>query len=375
MAVEPSAAQATGRTMRVRARGVFRRIVSICVVALCLSLAFGGAPASATTTYVDGISDQHLANWEGGVSNLFTSAWVGSPPSHIKLARYVVQWNARTGGGYADELANFRNWYERAGALGLTRDVALANYTGTAPSSAAYQSELTSFLNEFPGIRFVEAWNEPNHKSTHVNFYVSPAGAAHYMNTAYSVCHLHGCTAIAGDFHDEEEIPKYEEEYKAILNPSDPGNWSIHPYGAVLSHSTAPVSEFVAKLPSPATDRVWFTEIGAYYCQAGESSPRGEATQASDAAWLVNTLIPQTSNLEHVFYYEYAFEGTARINCSASEDTELYAPPSAGQPNQPRSAAGIVFGQEGPPVSLTGYSSGLPLAWEEFSREFAEPVD
>jgi hypothetical protein len=339
--------------------GALRRIVSACLVALCLSLALIGTSASAATTYVDGISDQHLANWEGGVSNLFANAWVGSPPAHIKLARYVVQWNVKVGGGYTNELANFRNWYERAGGLGLTREVALANYTGTAPSSATYQSELTSLLNEFMGIRIVEAWNEPNHRSTHVNFYVSPAGAAHYMNSAYSVCQSHNCTAIAGDFHDKEEMPKYEEEYKAMLNPSDPGNWAIHPYGAVLSHSTAPVSEFVAKLPSPGTDHVWFTEIGAYYCQAGESSPRGEAAQASDATWLVNTLIPQTANLEHVFYYEYAFEGTARINCSTSEDTELYAPPSTGQPNQPRSAASIVFGPEGPPTATTGPPSGL----------------
>ncbi len=358
MAVWPSAAPAAGSVARVRATRFFRGTVSACLAALCLSLAFVGASASATTTYVDGISDQHLANWEGGVSNLFTNAWVGSPPSHIKLARYVVQWNARTGGGYANELANFRSWYERAGALGLTRDVALANYTGTAPSSATYQAELTSFLNEFSGIRYLEAWNEPNHMSTHVNFYVSPVAAAHYMNSAYSVCQSHSCTAIAGDFHDEEHMPKYEEEYEEMLTPSNPGNWGIHPYHTVLRHNPAPVNEFTAKLPS-GTNHIWFTEIGAYYCQAGESTPRGEAVQAGDAGWLVNTLIPQTGNLEHVFYYEYAFEGTARINCSASEDTELYAPPSAGQPNQPRSAASIVFGPEGPPTATTGSSSGL----------------
>lgn len=285
-----------------RARiGVVGRFVGICLALLCLS---GVASATAgAVSYVDGISDQNLASWESGAANLFANAWVGSPPSHIKLARYVVQWNVESYGEASETFIRFKNWYVRAGMLGLTRDVGLTNYVvgSKEPTSTEYQTELTKLLSQFTGINYVEAWNEPNHKSTKVSFYVTPAAAAHYMNSAYSLCKTHGCTAIAGDFHDDSNIGEYEKEYKASLNPTDPGNWGIHPYWTVLNHNTSRLTEFKKLLTAEASDRVWFTEVGAYYCTAGESPPRGQAAQASDGSWLVNTLMPTTANLEHVF--------------------------------------------------------------------------
>lgn len=338
----------------------------VLIVTITMSL-FAVASARASTSYVDGISDQHLYNWESGFSNLFSNAWVGSPPSHIKLARYVVQWNVMSGGGYTNEYSNFKAWYERAGQMGLTREVALADYTGAnEPASSEYKTELESLLNEFTGISYVEAWNEPNHHSTGVKFYVEPVAAAHYMNAAYSVCQVHGCIAIAGDFLDESNMSEYEAKYisGSNLNPKDPPNWGIHPYAAVDTRSTVTVEAFRNGLPGKGSESISFTEVGAYYCKKGESvssseNASREAYQAERASYLVNTLIPHTTNLEHVFYYEFSFEGTKRVNCSSVEDTELYAPASEGQPDQPRSAASIVFGPEGPPSATTVEASGI----------------
>ncbi len=271
------------------------------------------------------------------------------------------------GGGYANEYSNFRAWYERAGQLGLVREVALADFTGAnEPSSSTYKTELESLLKEFTGVSYVEAWNEPNHASSAVKFYVKAVAAAHYMNEAYSVCQVHACTAIAGDFLDESNMSGYEAEYisGSNLNPKDPPNWGMHPYAAVDTEKTTTVEAFRNGLPGKGSENISFTEVGAYYCKKGESvsgseNASHEAYQAKHAAYLVNTLIPHTTNLEHVLYYEFAFEGTKRINCSNVEDTELYAPPSEGQANQPRSAASIVWGPEGRPSASTGAASNL----------------
>ncbi len=347
-----------------RKTGVVPLLLSVTMLAL---LALTASSARASTSYVDGISDQHLYNWESGISSLFSNAWVGSPPSHIKLARYVVQWNVIGGGGYSNEESNFRAWYERAGQLGLIREIALADFTGAnEPSSSEYRAELEKILTAFSGITYVEAWNEPNHHSSAVKFYVKAVAAAHYMNAAYSVCQAHGCTAIAGDFLDESNMSEYEAEYisGSNLTPKDPPNWGIHPYAAVDTEKASTVEAFRSGLPGKGSENISFTEVGAYYCKKGESVSGGEnasheAYQAKHASYLVNTLIPHTTNLEHVFYYEFAFEGAKRINCGNVEDTELYAPPSEGQPDQPRSAASVIFGPEGPPAASTGEAVGI----------------
>lgn len=138
----------------------------------------------------------------------------------------------------------------------------------------------------------------------------------------------------------------------------------MHPYAAVDTEKTTTVEAFRNGLPGKGSENISFTEVGAYYCKKGESvsgseNASREAYQAKHAAYLVNTLIPHTTNLEHVFYYESAFEGTKRIDCSNVEDTELYAPPSEGQANQPRSAASIMWGPEGKPSASTGAASGI----------------
>ena len=77
----------------------------------------------------------------------------------------------------------------------------------------------------------------------------------------------------------------------------------MHPYLSVATHDDAGLLRFRANLPHHGVGApVWFTEVGAYYCKHGEV--RGEARQASDATYLVKTLLAQPA-LEpvHVFYY------------------------------------------------------------------------
>lgn len=287
-----------------------------------------------------------------GFPRFFASSLVGAPPSRIKLARYVVQWNVMREAGYPEELENLRKWYDHAVQLQLIPELALDNYNCSsckAPlSNAEYTAALEALLAEFPGIQVLEAWNEPN--NTHYTSHLAPATAAQLMNAAYAFCKLHGCTAIAGDFLDSEpNLVEYENEYERYLTPADPGNWGIHPYHAIKYTTSSTVQAFKDALPDPTTDSLWFTEVGAYYCEAGHLY--GQRSQAEQASFLVDDLIPEFQPA-HVFYYELAWRYDEPPACdSQQDDTALYAASSPNGLLSARVAAHIVFGSD--PVLTT----------------------
>jgi hypothetical protein len=293
---------------------------------------------------VDGVSDQSLAYF-------FAPLPAQSVSPHIQFARYVVQWDVMSGTGYPEELANLRRWYTQALALGLTPDVALDNYDcegcAAPQTTAQYNEELHELFRAFPDIKIVEAWNEPN--DSHYSSYVPPAAAAGFMNAAYAFCREDGCTAIAGDLLDSEaNMLEYEHQYEGYLEPSDPGDWGIHPYHAVKYMTATTVASFQEALPDPATDRLWFTEVGAYYCAAGTTY--GEAVQAQQERFLLEDLIPEFQP-QHVFYYELAWRYDERPPCADGQaDTALYAARSRNGPLLPRAAAAVTFGSQPPPI-------------------------
>ena len=204
--------------------GHVRRAGAACLLLLCLSLIFASVPASATTSYVDGISDQSLPNWDGGFSGsyfagFFRASWVGSPPSHITLARYVVQWNVMSG-SYPAYRSELESWLTDISSLGLTPDLALTSYDGVYPtSSAEYKTRLQQVLGQARAmghsIRYVEAWNEPNNQG-----HESAINAAHFTDEAYSACGTeYTCTIIAGNLEDSPTVGSYEDEYRTHLSP------------------------------------------------------------------------------------------------------------------------------------------------------------
>jgi hypothetical protein len=349
--------------------GAARPLFGACLAVLCLSLAFA-SPQAQAVGYVDGISDQHLGSWAGTFSeasgfnapfpSFFADSWVGSPPAHIKLARYVVQWDVMTGVGKPGELTNLEGWYNHAIEMGLTPELALANYNCsgcTAPAKTEYYTrELEALHKAFPSISIYEAWNEPNLGGS---FHVSAETAAHLMNALYSFCSGHGCTTIAGDFADSESnMTTYEEEYKKYLSPSDPGNWGIHLYHAVKYENKETLVNFEALLPNKTKDKehVWFTEVGSYYCEFGEN--RGTATQEKNAKFLVGLVAEQ--NPVHAFYYQAAWPNDEKPPCNSETlDTALYAAESTNGPVHARPAASVIFGAEGAPTATTGAASGV----------------
>jgi hypothetical protein len=324
------------------------------VVALCWSFTLIVTSASAATTYVDGISDQNLTEWDAGFSGsyfggLFASDWVTG--GHIRYARYVVQWNAMAEGltGANDYRERYEAWLEDAHQLGLMLDLSLTSYDEAYPStSAEYQRALEQLLAEAKlkgdDIRYVEPWNEPNNQGA------EPAvNAAHFTNSAHSLCvdrtEAFDCTILAGNFEDGPRVAEYEQAYEENLNQT-PLVWGIHPYHSVQEMQEGPYLQVLKHLPyAGGGEQVWFTEIAARRCTS--SGGNSESGQARRAEWLVKTLMP-TRKPEHVFYYGFLLGHRRQPGCAGEPlDGELYAP--SNDPNAPdvaRAAASLILNDE-----------------------------
>jgi hypothetical protein len=343
-------------TQALRARTSLARCVALLVVCLVLV----PAAARASTSYVDGISDQSLPVWNGSFpdssfASFFRASWVGQ----ITLARYVVQWNAMAEAGAGanangDYRERFEAWLKDVRALGLTPVLALTSYTSVYPTSAReYQVGLEGLLAAADragvSVSFLEAWNEPNNQGNE-----PAAKAGEIADWAESVCGQRDCQVIAGDFEDAPSLPSYEHTYLAALSFS-PRIWGIHPYQSVKAHSDAAVLRFEQALPDGgAGAQIWITEIGAYYCTHGQVL--GEAPQAANASYLVNHLIPAIAPT-HVFYYGFMAGADTEVPCPAgrASDSELYR--ASGEP---RAAAGVVFAGPDLPLELeASLSDGL----------------
>jgi hypothetical protein len=334
--------------------------------------------AAAGTPYVDGISDQSLPAWDGGFSGsyfarLFSSVWVSG--GHIRLARYVVQWDVmREASAGADAHGDYRErleaWLEDVADLGLVPDVALTSYDGIYPQSTAeYEASLQQLLERARAmgrpLSYVEAWNEPNNQGA-----LPAVRAAQLTNGADALCEGGDrCRVVAGNLEDSPEVAGYEREYEQGLDFS-PAIWGVHPYYSVEERSEAPLENFQVNLPhGGAGAQIWFTEIAARACTdyGGRLVEDGAGGQAERAAWLVDTLM-RNRRPEHVFYNVFLLADGRRPSCSTEhEDDALYqpgqaaggtaGPPGAGGtaagPDTPRPAAGYVWdGRAGEPPGV-----------------------
>jgi hypothetical protein len=336
------------------------RATSACLLTL-VAVALICTGARAGTRYIDGISDQSLPEWDGSFAgspfaSFFRSRWARAASGQVSLARYVVQWDAiaegstgaHAGGDYRER---FEAWLEDVRSLGLTPVVALTSYDRVHPGSTAeYRARLEAILNRasvigYP-ISYVEPWNEPNGQGSE-----DALSAAAFANTANDVCgRMRSCSVVAGDFEDRSSVIAYAQDYERALSFS-PGIWGIHPYVSVKSHSDGNLLRLISALPAIGAGRqIWFTEVGALYCARGRV--RGEARQASDASYLVNTLLRDPALAPaHVFYYGFLFADHASAPCAAGggEDSELY-----GSSEAPRAAARVLLrpGGAGEPFAL-----------------------
>ncbi len=356
---------------------------TVAILASALACAAAAPAASAGTPYVDGISDQNLGLWSGDYvdgsglfstpfSDFFASSWVGSQGSqHLLYARFVTAPDTVAQGGACEQ--HLYDWFTYVTqTLHLIPVISVWDVpeggcadTG-APSPAAYTNDIQQLLTYLDGLYppttepYVEAWNEPNQSG------LSPSVAAGYWTAANTVCANLNCTAIAGDFVDNdpdqgpqtfnpgcaanltytEHLEPYETQYVTALGAARPAIWGFHPYYAVNCEQSASITTFEDNLPTPS-GQTWFTEVGAWECVGGQSPPRGVDQQNADAQYLVNTLMSASSPTApaHVFWYEMAAPKYT-LSCSKYADSELYEASSDLGPLAARPAAATVFGSD-----------------------------
>jgi hypothetical protein len=361
--------------------------ITACIAALLAGSALGGARASASTGHVDGISDQSLPAWDGSFAaspfaSFFRSHWTGAGTGRIEFARYVVQWDAMsepTRGPHAtgNYRERFEAWLEDVRSLGLTPVVALTSYDRVYPGSAGeYLAALEAIVDGagamgYP-LAYIEPWNEPNNQGAE-----SAATAAAFADAASGLCQARRtCAVVAGGFEDRSDVTDYEQAYVRALS-FVPRIWGVHPYVSVQSHRHTNLRRLLSALPAHgAGAQLWFTEIGALYCTRGQL--RGEARQASDAAYLVDSLLTDPAVApEHVFYYGFLFGWRSDAPCSRSggQDSELYTNSGAG-----RAAARVIFSAaSAPPAVQPGGSVPPPPApawppWNSAARLMIGPI-
>lgn len=358
-----------------------RRVaIAACLVASCSIWVFAPSQTRAATAYIDGISDQNMPEWDGAFASsyfadLFERDWVLD--GHIRLARYVVQWNVIEAGP-AGSRVKFENWLRDVGELGLIPDVALTSYDGSYPASAGdYEARLTEILRRAAALgepaRYVEAWNEPNNQG-----HEPPAVAAAFADAAQAACATYGCSVVAGDLEDAPGAGRYEREYEQDLHRA-PSIWGVHPYRSVQQMSTAPLGELTRYLPRGDATELWFTEVAARVCTdyGGQLRVNGEDGQAARVRWLLDTLMPY-ARPAHVFYYTFLLADRRVPSCTAGEpeDEALYVP--VVDPRTPDVARPVAAyagaGENAPGVVTRGAGVlGLARALEmiEFVREIS----
>lgn len=368
--------------------------LTACVL-VAVSLGASASSASAVAPYVDGIADQNMGLWNGnfvdsqGLFNepfydYFAQDWVGTPPSHIRYARFVTAPDVIAQGGACEQ--NLFDWYSYVTSLHLIPVIAVWDVAegGCAdngvPSAANYTADVQQLLGALSGLGtplpYIEAWNEPNASS------VSAAAAAGLWSDASAVCASVGCTALAGDFVDSPDqsgqkynpgctpgltftkgLKAYENSYVKALGSTRPAIWAFHPYAAVNCEQPGSVTTFAANLPSSSTPpQVWFTEVGAWECRLRQSPPRGTGPQQADASYLVNTLMSSTAPVgvppTHVFWYELAARGYTQ-NCAKYADSALYEANTAPGNLLERSAAKTVYGPDKELTATTGTATAV----------------
>jgi len=350
---------------------------------------------SAAASGVDGVSDQNLGLWKGQFttgSNLadpfptyFAQAWVGAATApHLRYARFVTAPDAIAQGGACEQ--NLLSWY-----IYVTQTLHMIPVIGVwqvaeggcaddgVPSSAKYTTEIARLLATLRStgatLPYLEAWNEPNSSG------VSASTAAAFWSDAASVCAGAGCTALAGDFVDNDPdqggqafnpgctpsgltyngvFKSYEAAYVKALNGATPSIWALHPYYAVNCEQSASITTFAAGLPAtnPAP-QIWFTEVGSWECRLGQTTPRGTARQLADANYLNTILRPPFPVLAaNTFWYELAVLGWTQ-NCAKYADSALYESAQQLGPLFARPAAAAVFGQDTTLAAHTASASGV----------------
>jgi len=246
---------------------------------LCALVSALAAPVAASAKPSVGISDNHPAML---ADPLFEE--LGA-----KRVRLVVSYNAigaaaRGDNEISDKVAPY---IAAADAQGVDVHVAFEHARGDAqecdsggrgaqcklPSVGAYKRQVTRFLERFPSIDSITAWNEANHNTQPT--YKNPKRAGQFAKAADAACRKVGrrCTVVAMDILDAADNPKATRKLdygrtKRFIKKlrraygRKPAVCGIHNYADVNRFRTSGTKALTRAMRCRS---YWLTETGGFY--------------------------------------------------------------------------------------------------------------
>jgi YD repeat-containing protein len=300
-----------------------------------------------TKALVYGISQGELAGKpkksEDELTESVDVSYFGAPvftEMKVKHLRVVVPYNIANSPA---RVSNFRRVYDAANASGTRLLVsvnfrcrpkedeavscyAAANYSHR-PGQKEYVEDIRRFRNLFPRVRFISAFNEPNHPKYSPVAENARAAAMYTYLLQKQVCSKAPkrapCSVVAGDFAgDTGGWRTYMKQYKASLahrferdsrSGDMPTIWGFHPYSDVQSRkapSRSDLNMFAQRVPRGS--RIWLTEVGGknHGRSASKLSDSAlEDRQADQVRYLIDVLAVARKSYAHVYYYTLCFGG------------------------------------------------------------------
>lgn len=241
-----------------------------------------------------------------------------------------------------DRRREFDEWVRGAADAGVEPLVAFSasrhptklSSTGqpTAPTRAEFAAAMRAFLSQYPSVRRLAAWNEPNFRASSNPLASEPTLAAQLHLELGAVCREQaaGCTVAAGDFAGIPGDDSYVDAYQAALGDERPEVWAFHAHTDANrfqqgTDSSAPATRYyLSKLGGAwAGSRIWIDEIGAYYRDAS-AKVWGDASQRDTASFILG-LARLSDRIDRIYYYNHSNECSTASHC-AVQDRGLVAP-------------------------------------------------
>jgi len=172
----------------------------------------------------------------------------------VRAARLVVPWDAmRSPAVTAWLTAARRADVEPLVAFGHARTDRCPDSPCRLPAVRAYWAQFRAFRRQFPWVRTITPWNEPNHASQPTAGF--PGRAARYYNAVRAACRR--CTVVAGDMLDSSNLRGYLASYRRALDEV-PAVWGLHNYFDTTYGRRAGLKTMLRTVEG----RVWLTETG-----------------------------------------------------------------------------------------------------------------
>jgi hypothetical protein len=155
-----------------------------------------------------------------------------------------------------------------------------------------------AFLQRFPWVHVLTAWDEPNHPSQPT--FAKPQLAADYYNMLREECPA--CVITAGDLLDGPNLSTWLADYRPAL-AEHPAVWGLHNYYDATYFS----SDGVDTILNAVSGRLWLTETGGIvrFSPDGASGLPYDETRAADSIRFLYTMTATRPRIDRMYIYQW----------------------------------------------------------------------